>query len=206
MVIPGAETYTVSSRAGAIATAMNEEVTAIVKRINAGDARAPDELLPLVYDELRALAQSYFRREAANHTLQPTSLVHEAYVRLIDQTRVEWQDRAHFLAVAAMAMRRVLIDHARKQKAVRRGGDHDRVTLSNLDLSAGDSEIDFLALDELLDELAQLDDRQHRIVELRFFGGLSMEDVATVMGLSISTIESEWRMARAWLSKRLTRE
>ncbi len=183
---------------------MDPNVNAIVSRLNSGDPKAPDELLPLVYDELRALAQAYFRRERSDHTLQPTSLVHEAYVKLLDQTRIEWQGKAHFLAVAAMAMRRVLIDHARKQNALRRGGNLDRVTLSNLDLTDDKDDIDLLALDELLDELATLDDRQHRIVELRFFGGLTVPEVATVLNLSRSTIEAEWRMARAWLSTKLS--
>lgn len=187
-----------------IQVTMEGDITSIVSRLNDGDPKAPQELLPLVYEELHALANAYFVRERRDHTLQPTSLVHEAYVRLLDQTRVEWQGKAHFLAVAATAMKRVLIDHARKHNAIRRGGQLNCVTLSDLDIQTTNPTIDLIALDELLEELRKLDERQYRIVELRFFGGLTMEQVATVMSLSKTTIESEWRMARAWLSSKMS--
>lgn len=181
----------------------SHQATRLLADAGRGDAAATEQLLPLVYDELRALAERCFRGERKNHTLQPTALVNEAFARLIDQTGVPWNDRAHFFAVAAVAMRNILIDYARRRATVKRGGGLERVHLdeaANLPSAGG---VDLVSLNDALDQLAQLDPRRHRIVELRFFGGLSMEEIARILGLSQTTIESEWRGARAWLVSRL---
>jgi RNA polymerase sigma factor (TIGR02999 family) len=158
--------------------------------------------MPLVYDELRALAESYLQRERPNHTLQATALVHEAYMRLIKQEDVDWRNRAHFFAVAAQAIRRILVDHARGHQSAKRGGDRKRVHLDQ-GLALPEPDLDLLALDEALEELARLHERQSRIVELRFFGGLSLKEVAEYLGLSSRTVDSDWHMARAWLRGKL---
>jgi RNA polymerase sigma factor (TIGR02999 family) len=156
-------------------------------------------LLPLVYAELRRLAASYLRRERPDHTLQPTALVHEAYLRLVDQTQARWQNRAHFLGVAAQMMRRILVDHARGHRAEKRGGDFQILSLDeNIDVS-GERAADLVALDEALKRLAELDPQKSRVVELRFFGGLSVEETAEVLGVSAPTVKRQWRMAKAWL-------
>lgn len=177
--------------------------TRILAEIGRGDASAVERLLPLVYDELRALASSYMQAERVNHTLQPTALVHEAYLRMIDQTQADWQGRAHFIAVASLVIRRVLVDHARKHGAAKRGGSMDMTSLheaEDLSTSAG---IDLLALDEVLDELGELNERQRRVVELRYFGGLTIDETAHVLEVSPATVKAEWHMARAWLRVRL---
>jgi RNA polymerase sigma factor (TIGR02999 family) len=166
---------------------------------------AEDQLLPLVYDELRRLAASYMRRENAGHTLQATALVHEAYLQLVDQTRVTWQNRAHFFGVAARLMRRILVDHARARNAAKRGGGGQKLTLQEAVGLLGNRDVELEALDDALTDLARLDPQQSRIVELRFFGGLTVEETAEVLGTSPSTIEREWRTARAWLHSQLTR-
>ena len=179
--------------------------TECLQRINAGDEAAVNELLQLVYDELRAMAGHFMQAERRDHTLQPTALVHEAYMRLIEQD-VDWKDRAHFLAIGAQAIRRVLIDHGRRQKAQKRGGDAQRVTLDESVAFAGSREVDVLALDEALDRLTELNPRQSRVVELRFFGGLTGPQVAEVLGVSRTTVADDWAVARAWLSRELSRE
>jgi RNA polymerase sigma factor (TIGR02999 family) len=181
----------------------DQNATEILAQAAGGDDSAAARLLPLVYDELRALAQSFFQLERPDHTLEPTALVHEAFMRLVDQTRVEWKSRAHFFAVAATAMRRILADHARRHRALKRGGDQKRVPLTNVPTPSGGSLIDLVDLDDALERLAALDQRQYRIVELRFFGGLTVEQVAGVLGVSKTTVENEWRMVRAWLSAEL---
>jgi RNA polymerase sigma-70 factor (ECF subfamily) len=158
--------------------------------------------MPLVYDELRALAESYLQRERPDHTLQATALVHEAYIRLIKQEDVDWQNRAHFFAVAAQAIRRILVDHARGHQSAKRGGDRKRVHLDQ-DLALPGPDLELLALDEALGELAHLHERQARIVELRFFGGLSLKEIAEYLGLSSRTVDGDWHMARAWLRGKL---
>ena len=184
----------------------------MLAELGQGDDSAAQRLLPLVYAELRALAGSHFRHQRADHTLQPTALVHEAFVRLIDQTNAQWNDRTHFFAVAATAMRQILTDHARRHNAEKRGGEWRKVCLD--DAAAGAAapqrsnasvEIDIIALDEALNQLQALDRRKHHIVELRFFGGLSIEDVANLIGVSTTTVENEWRSARAWLNSQLSR-
>jgi len=170
----------------------------------AGDGNAAKELLSLVYDSLREQAARYFRGQRPDQTLQPTALVHEAYLKLILPGDREWKDREHFLAVAATAMRQILKDHARRRRAAKRGGHKpQRVTLSDLPTPAGPSDVDLLALDEVLDKLAALDARQARIVEMRFFGGLTNEQIASLLKVSTRTIEKEWRRTRAWLSAEL---
>lgn len=180
------------------------EATQALAAFAKGDAGAKDRLLPLVYAELRALAGSYFRQQRANHTLQPTALVHEAFLRMIDQTGVHWQNRAHFMAVAATAMRQILCDHARRRATAKRGAEWGRISIDRVAMGKGD-DLDVLLLNDLLEQLAKLDPVKHRMVELRFFGGLSVEEVAEVTGVSKSTVESEWRATRAWLSYQLSR-
>ena len=181
------------------------DATAILSQMAEGDGTAAARLLPLVYGELRALAQSYFQLERPDHTLEPTALVHEAFVRLVDQTRVKWKSRAHFFAVAATAMRRILADHARRHRAAKRGGDRKRVPLTNVPTPSGSRVVGIVDLDDALAQLENLDKRQYRIVELRFFGGLTVAQVAEVLSVSKTTVESEWRMVRAWLSAELRR-
>ncbi len=181
------------------------DLTQMLREISAGDREAVDRLLPAVYDEVRRLARNELRHERADHTLQATGLVHEAYLRLVDQTRVQWQNRAHFLAVATTVIRRILVDHARRHGAERRGGGRLRLELDEADLPpAVTTNLDLLELDTVLDELAQQRPEHARIVELRFFGGLTVAETAVAEGISESTVERRWRFARAWLCKRLT--
>jgi RNA polymerase sigma factor (TIGR02999 family) len=165
----------------------------------AGDRRALDQMLPLVYDELHRLASSYLARERPDHTLQPTALVHEAFLRLINQREVDWRNRAQFLGVAAGLMRRILVNHARDRAAAKRGGERERVSLSLVEVPSGGPDVDLIALEDALERLAALDERKAKVVELRFFGGLSVEEVAEVLGVSRATVEREWSFARAWL-------
>lgn len=168
-----------------------------------GDASARERMLPLVYDELRRLAAGYLRRERAGHTLQPTALVHEAYLRLIDQRRADWTNRAQFVGLAAVMMRRILVNHARDRLAAKRGGAADRLPLTLAGEPAGSPEIEVLELHQALDRLAERDRRKAEIVELRFFGGLTMEEIAAAVGVSLATVEREWQFARAWLRREL---
>lgn len=177
------------------------DVTGLLCRLEGGDAGAVDALLPLVYEELRGVAARHMREERAGHTLQATALVHEAYARLVDQTRVQWAGRTHFFAVAAVAMRRVLVDHARSRARLKRGGGGVRVPMP--DDAAGRTEPDLVALDEALVLLAESHPDHARLVELRFFGGLSMDDAASLLGVSARTCERWWRFARAWLYSNL---
>ena len=182
------------------------EVTRLLVAWNAGDRDAVEKLMPLVYAELRRIAERQFRRERAGHTLQPTAVVHEAYFRLVDQTRVTWKNRGHFFAIAAQAMRRILIDHARAREADKRGGREDRVTL-DVGIASPEpaDDVDLLALDEALVRLKPLDAPQAKIVELRFFGGLSIDETAEAMETSPSSVKREFRSARAWLFRELGR-
>jgi len=179
------------------------EITRILGELQAGDAEAADRLLPLVYDELRALAGSHMARRQAGHTLQPTALVHEAYLRLAGSEGDPWESRAHFMAVASRAMRQILINHARDKAAAKRGGDRERVTLDEAVAVSDVRVLDVLALDLALSKLAGLNERQARIVELRFFGGLTIAEAAHVLGVGTTTVEDDWRMAKAWLSREL---
>jgi RNA polymerase sigma factor (TIGR02999 family) len=156
-------------------------------------------MLPLVYDELRRIAAGYMRRERPGHTLQPTALVHEAFMRLIDQRRVDWKNRAQFIGLAAMMMRRILANHARRRAAAKRDGGADRLTVTVGSAEGQESTLDVVALHEALDRLAAIDSRKGQIVELKFFGGLTTAEIAEVMGLSTATVERDWSFARAWL-------
>jgi RNA polymerase sigma factor (TIGR02999 family) len=169
-----------------------------------GDERAPELLLPLVYSELKRLASGYMRNERGGHTLQTTALVHEAYVRLVDWKSVGWQNRAHFFAAAAQMMRKILIDYARKHRSQKRGSGVQRIALDDAITFAAERDLDLFALDEALSQLETFDERQSRIIELRFFGGLSIEETAEVMKLSPATIKNEWTMARTWLYKKMS--
>lgn len=188
-----------------MASSSSDQVTQLLHDWSEGNQTARDELLPLVYDELRRLAGSYLRRERPGHTLQTTALVHEAYLRLINQN-MGWQNRAHFFGIAAQLMRRILVDHARGQHYAKRGGDQKKLALDEaLDLAqAEDSNL--VALDEALTSLAAFDPQQSQIVELRFFGGLTIEETAQVLGVSDSTVERGWTFARAWLLRELERK
>jgi RNA polymerase sigma factor (TIGR02999 family) len=180
------------------------DVTGLLLAWRAGDAEAGERLLPAIYDELHRQAARAMRREDGAHTLQATALVHEAYLRLVDQRRVEWRSRAHFFGVAAQMMRRVLVDHARTRLAAKRGGALQRVTLGDVGAGASsDDELDVLALHEALERLAVLDPDQARLVELRYFGGLGIEDTAEALGVSPATVKREWAVARAWLRREL---
>ncbi len=178
-------------------------VTEILTRAGRGDENAVAQLLPLVYEELRRLARSYLGSERSGHTLQATALVHEAYVRLIGSDQV-WTGRAHFMAVAAVAMRRVLVDHARKRKADKRGGDAARLELTDSDAAEYRRDIKVLELDDLLEKLARLDPRRARVVELKFFAGMTNEQIAEVLGIARSTAAEDWAVARAWLAAEMS--
>lgn len=173
-------------------------VTRLLARWNAGDDEAAEDLLPLVYDELRRLARSYLRKERAEHTLQPTALVHEAYMRLADRVNPPWKDRVHFYAVVSKVMRRVLVDHARTRGALKRGGQVIKVPIDEARVAA-EHEAEILALDEAMDRLEAMDPRKARIIDLRFFGGLTIDETAAVIKVSAPTVINETRKARAWL-------
>ena len=190
-----------------MAAHLPSDVTQVLARAARGEESAVAELLPVVYDSLRALAGEFFRHERADHTLQPTALVHEVCVRLLGSADANWENRAHFFAVAARAMRQVLADHARSRNAVKRGGrGRKRITLSGLKTPPTTSQVDLVALDEALGKLGGIDPRQCRIVELRFLAGLSVDDTARVLGVSSPTVKREWRMAKAWLRRELGEE
>ena len=181
-------------------------VTQLLRRWSDGDSAAREALIPLVYDELRRVARHCLASQRSDHTLQSTALVHEAYLRLVVRTSVHWENRVHFFAVAAQLMRRILVDHARKQRAAKRGGNHVTLVLDeSLDLPKKRA-VDLIALDDALTGLAALDSRQSQIVELRFFGGLSIEDASHVLGISPATVKREWATARAWLYEQMSPE
>jgi RNA polymerase sigma factor (TIGR02999 family) len=184
---------------------LRHEVTQILHDWSGGDAAAPERLMPLVYDEMRRLARSFIVRERGGHTLQPTALVHEAYVRLVDQSRVNWQNRAHFYGIAASMMRRVLIDHARAHATGKRGGATIRLSLDDVQVPVEERAASLVALDEALGRLAEVSERQAKIVELRFFGGLTDEEIAEVLGVSTRTVLRDWKTARLWLFRELSR-
>jgi RNA polymerase sigma factor (TIGR02999 family) len=181
-----------------------EGITQLLVDWGKGDQAALDRLMPLVYSELRRLATNYLRRERMGHTLQPTALVNEAYLKLVGQKNAKWQNRAHFFAISAQLMRRILVDHARRHQADKRGGtDQQRLSITSAQELVAQQEVDLLALNEALDELSEMDAQQGRIVELKFFGGLSIDETAEVVGISHATVEREWKSARAWLRRRL---
>ena len=177
----------------------DNEVTLLLSALTRGDDGAASKLIPVVYDELRRLAASYMRRERPDHTLQATALVHEAFLKLIEQRAVNWQSRAHFFGVAAQLMRRILIDHARGHLRQKRGGEHKKVSLDEAFIFSEQQSAELLAVDESLTRLSKMDQRQGRVVELRFFGGLSVEEAAEVLGISPKTVKRDWSIAKAWL-------
>ena len=182
----------------------SDNVTRLLLEWGDGNQQALEALVPLIYKELRNLAHNFLYRERPGHTLQTTALVHEAYLKLIDQNDARWQNRAHFFAIAAQAMRRILIDSARKHAAAKRGGPQAELSLDEVADIALEPDINLLKLDEALNELAKIDPRQSRIVELRYFGGLTIEETAEVISVSPATVKREWMMARAWLHQEIT--
>ncbi|HYG10436.1 MAG TPA: sigma-70 family RNA polymerase sigma factor [Pyrinomonadaceae bacterium] len=180
------------------------DVTALLLDWSDGDRDAPAKLMPLVYDELRRLARNHLRRERADHTLQPTALVNEVYLRLIDQQRVSWHNRAQFFGMAAQLMRHVLVDHARSRAAAKRGGLVHKLSLDEASMTPEEVAAELVALDEALVRLAAIDERKSRIVEMRFFGGLSVEETAEALGISDKTVMRDWRIAKMWLLRELS--
>lgn len=184
----------------------SETTTLLLTRIGAGDADASAQLLPLVYEELRAIADRYMREQRPGHTLQTTALVNEAYLRMVGKKDQSWESRSHFLGVAALAMRSVLVDHARRKHALKRDGERVRIPLEGAAILTDDPAADVLAIDEALTRLSKIDPRKARIVELRFFGGLDIDETAEMLDASSATVKREWRFARAWLHRELTGE
>jgi len=181
-----------------------QQVTELLVAWGGGDQTARDELMPLVYEELRRLAHQCVRRERPGHTLQTSALLNEAYLRLVDQKNIQWQDRAHFFGIAARLMRQVLVDYARMRRYAKRGGDARRVSLDEAMIVSEERAADVVALDDALKTLAEIDPRQSQIVELRFFGGLSIEETAEVLAVSPGTVMRDWTLAKAWLRRAVT--
>lgn len=180
-----------------------QEISQLLERSSNGNKEALDELMPMVYEELRRLARHYMRRERAGHTLQTTALVNEAYVRLVGY-KMDWQSRAHFIAIAAQAMRRILVERARKHGSLKRGGDAQKVSLDDAATVSPQRVEEMLAVENALTSLEELDPRRGRIVELRFYGGLNVDETAQVLGISTPTVKREWRAAKAWLHRSIT--
>ena len=181
------------------------ELTQLLVDWRRGDKAALDKLMPLVYQELRRIARRYMRGERAGHSLQSAALVNEAYLRLIDIKRIDWQNRAHFFAMAAQLMRRTLVDHARSRNYAKRGGEQQKLSLSEADQFGEKPDVDLVALDDALKTLAAMNERQSRIVELQYFGGLTIKETAEVLGVSHTTVERDWTVAKAWLRRELSR-
>lgn len=181
------------------------DVTQLLQRWSEGDRDAIDQLTPLVYTELRRLAHRRLLRERPDHSLNSTELVHEAYLRMVDQTKARYQDRAHFFAICARIMRRILVDHARAHLRQKRGGGNETLALNESIDVASSMQVELAALDDALDSLAKLDPQQSRIIELRFFTGLSLQETADVLGISVSTVHRDWVVARAWMTRELAR-
>ena len=180
------------------------DATQILTAVSEGDEKAAEELMPMVYESVRERADALLRQERAGHTLDPTALVHEAYVRLVDHSKIDWKGRTHFLAMAAKTMRRVLVDHARRKGSQKRGGHCDRITLSELVELEDSASFDVLELHEALEKLAIHNEDHARIVEMRFFSGMNLEEIGTVLGVTPRTLKRHWRLARAWLLGELT--
>jgi RNA polymerase sigma factor (TIGR02999 family) len=184
----------------------SQQITQLLNQWSNGDAKVLDDLMPLVYIELRRQAAGYLRRERIDHTLQPTALINEAYLKLIDQRDVKWQNRAHFFAIAAQAMRRILVDYARERKREKRGGAAENLPLDEaLTIVSREKSVDLVALDEALNKLAKFDERQAKVVELRYFSGLSIDETAEVLNVSNVTVRRDWNMAKAWLHQEITK-
>lgn len=182
----------------------SQAVTLILERASAGDREAISQLIPIVYDELRKLARGYLWKEGRGQTLQATALVHEAYLRLLSDQNLNWKNRAHFLAIAARSMRQILVERARARQALKRGGSRKAITLNDALLASGEPSVDLLALDNALQALAALDPKQAEIVELRFFGGLTVEETAEVMKISPATVKRWWDLSKAWLRRQMS--
>lgn len=180
-----------------------KDITLLLKKLSDGNQNVVSELVPLLYDELRRLAGHYLRSERADHTLQATALVHEAYMRLVDQREVQWKNRSHFFGIASQVMRRILLDYARSHQAAKRGGLAGKLSLEEVMVVSKENCGDVLVLDEILKRLEALDPQQAKIVELRVFGGLTVEEAAEVLGISPATVKRDWRMAKAWLTREL---
>jgi RNA polymerase sigma factor (TIGR02999 family) len=189
---------------GSLSNSQPHDVTALLLSWSDGDRDAPAKLMPLVYDELRRLARDHLRRERPDHTLQPTALVNEVYLRLIDQRRVSWQTRAQFFGLAAQLMRHVLVDHARSRAAAKRGGLIQKLSLDEAWMAPEEVAVELVALDEALVRLAVIDGRKSRVVEMRFFAGLSVEETAAALGVSDKTVMRDWRIAKMWLHRELS--
>lgn len=184
----------------------DEDITQILNEWSDGNAEAVNLLMPLVYEELRRQASRYLRKERAGHTLQTTALIHEAYLRLVGVERIKWQNRAHFYAIASTAMRRILVDHAREKNREKRGGPQQNLPLEEAFIQPADAKsVDLVELDEALGRLAELDPRQSKVVELRYFGGFTNDEVAEILGVSNATVRLDWNLARAWLLQELKR-
>ncbi|QDU82773.1 RNA polymerase sigma factor [Polystyrenella longa] len=182
------------------------QTTQFLQALSQGDQAASEKLLPIVYEELRRLASYFLKNERVGHTLQPTDLVHEAYLKLVNQDKVEWEGRSHFIAIAARQMRRILVDYARARATHKRGGDLERIPLDRAIVFSHDKPEDILSLEDMLLKLERLDERQAELVELRFYGGLTVEQAAKHLGISKRTAELEWKMIRAWFRKELKKE
>ncbi|MCA1617141.1 MAG: sigma-70 family RNA polymerase sigma factor [Acidobacteria bacterium] len=185
-------------------TPSSQNVTALLHEWGRGDRGALDRLMPVIYEELRHQAARYLRQERPGHTLQTTALIHEAYLRLVDQKNVQWQNRAHFFAIAAQLMRRILVDHARQRQAAKRGGAALRLTLDEAMALSEEPDVNLVVLDEALNRLAVIDPQQSRVVELRFFSGLSVEETAEALRISPRTVKRDWNVAKAWLRREIT--
>ena len=187
-------------------TPSSQNITRLLLDWRNGDQSALDRLMPLVYEELRRMANHYMRNERRGHTLQSSALVNEAYLRLVDHENIEWQNRAHFFGVAAQSMRRILVDHARTRNYQKRGGGAQQVSLDEAMTLAGERAAELITLDDALRELAKMDERKSRVVELRYFGGLSVEETAEALGVSIPTVTRDWNTAKAWLMREISRK
>jgi len=186
---------------------VDANITAMLRDWNSGRPEAVEDLLPLIYDELHRRAAAYMRRERQNHTLQPTALVHEAYIKLLDQRGGKWNDREHFFAIASKVMRRILVDHAKSRHRQKRGGTSEDLPLDDALIAGVDLDrTDLMALDEALKRLAKLDEQQERLIELRYFGGLTLDEAARTLGISRATAARDWQWAKAWLHREMTRE
>ncbi|MHC5110079.1 MAG: sigma-70 family RNA polymerase sigma factor [Planctomycetota bacterium] len=186
--------------------AESEDVTLLLKRMSDGDSEAVDELMPLIYGEMRKLAAHFLYAERPDHTLQPTALVHEAFIRMVDQTDADFRSRGHFMSIAGLVMRRILVNHAKAKQAKKRGGGAARITLDKNAIGTEESDVDLVALDEALVRLGRQDERKVRVVEQRFFIGLELKEIADNIGVSLATIKRDWEFARAWLTRELLRD
>jgi len=185
---------------------MPRNITQLLVAWNGGDKAALDQLIPIVYEELRRQASRYLRQERPGHTLQTTALIHEAYLRLVDQKSVQWQNRAQFFGIAAQLMRRILVDHARTKHRAKRGGSAVRISLSDATAATQDANLDLVELDQALNRLAEIDPQQSKIVELRFFSGLNVEETAAALNISPATVKRDWSVAKAWLHREIYRD